>query len=97
MLSDILIPILNPNSPEPIDDYLAALRLFEGVADDIDVVIPGHGSVGDADQLRARIEKDRTYVGALRDAVATDDSRLGASAPYGQEMTGVHGWQAERF
>ncbi|MGN6125092.1 MAG: MBL fold metallo-hydrolase [Humibacter sp.] len=96
MLSDILIPMLNPRSPDPIDDYLAALRLFDGAADDVETVIPGHGSVGDADQLRARIEKDRTYVAALRDRAATDDSRLGPSAPYGEEMTGVHEWQVQQ-
>ena len=31
---------------DPIEDYLVGLRLLEGVADDVDVVIPGHGSVG---------------------------------------------------
>ena len=47
--------------------YLAGLRLLEDVADDVDVVIPGHGSVGRAGQVRARIEQDRAYVRALRD------------------------------
>ena len=56
MLSDVLIPMLNLNGPaDPIEDYLAALRLLEGVAADVDVVIPGHGSIGGADQIRTRI------------------------------------------
>ena len=68
MLSDILIPMLDlDGTADPIEDYLAALRLLEGVADDVDVVIPGHGSVGGADQVRARIDQDRAYVQALRD------------------------------
>ncbi len=67
MLSDVLIPMLDLQAADPIEDYLAALRLLEGVADDVDVVIPGHGSVGGADQLRARIDQDRAYVQALRD------------------------------
>ena len=67
MLSDILMPFLDLEATDPIEDYLAALRLFEGVADDVDVVIPGHGSVGGAEQLRARIKQDRAYVQALRD------------------------------
>ena len=55
MLSDVLIPMLDLQAANPIEDYLAALRLLEGVADDVDVVVPGHGSVGGAEQLRARI------------------------------------------
>ena len=49
MLSDVLIPMLDLQAANPIEDYLAALRLLEGVADDVDVVVPGHGSVGGAD------------------------------------------------
>ena len=53
-LSDVLIPLLDFNGPaDPIGDYLAALRLLEGVAGDVDVLVPGHGSVGGADQARA--------------------------------------------
>ena len=64
MLSDILIPFLDLEATDPIGDYLAALELLEGVADDVDVFVPGHGSVGGADQVRARIEQDRAYVQA---------------------------------
>src|SRR5262249_18445176 len=66
MLSDVLIPFLDlSGAADPVGDYLAALRLLEGVAGDVDVVVPGHGSVGGADQVRARIEQDRAYVHAL--------------------------------
>jgi glyoxylase-like metal-dependent hydrolase (beta-lactamase superfamily II) len=67
MLSDILIPFLNLEAADPTRDYLAALQLLERVAPGVNVLIPGHGSVGDADQLRARINQDRAYVEALRD------------------------------
>ncbi|MET9338991.1 MBL fold metallo-hydrolase [Nonomuraea sp. NPDC003804] len=68
MLSDVLIPMLDLNgTADPIEDHLAALRLLEGVAGDADVLIPGHGSVGGADQVHARIERDRAYVLALRE------------------------------
>jgi glyoxylase-like metal-dependent hydrolase (beta-lactamase superfamily II) len=68
MLSDVLDPILDRSgAADPIEDYLAALRLLESVADDVDVFVPGHGSIGGADELRARIEQDRAYVLALRD------------------------------
>ena len=80
---------------DPIEDYLAALRLLEGVADDVDVVIPGHGSVGGADQVRARIDQDRAYVQALRDGRDPDDPRIGPSAKPGWEwVSDVHGGQA---
>ena len=56
MLSDILIPMLDLNDTAgPIEDYLAALRLLDGVAGDVDVLVPGHGSIGGADQVHARI------------------------------------------
>jgi glyoxylase-like metal-dependent hydrolase (beta-lactamase superfamily II) len=52
MLSDVLIPMLDLNdTADPIEDHLAALRLLEGVAGDVDVLLPGHGSIGGADQV----------------------------------------------
>jgi glyoxylase-like metal-dependent hydrolase (beta-lactamase superfamily II) len=74
MLSDILIPMLDlRGSADPIEDYLAALRLLEDVAGDVDVVIPGHGAIGGADQVPARIAQDRAYVYALRDGHGLSD------------------------
>lgn len=97
MLSDVLIPILNFMSPtDPIEDYLAALQLLESVTDSVDVLIPGHGSVGGTDQMRARIEQDRAYVHALRDASVPDDPRLGPSATY-DWMLGLHERQLQQL
>lgn len=96
MLSDILMPFLALEAANPIEDYLAALRLFEGVADDVDVVIPGHGTVGGAEQVRARIEQDRAYVQALRDGGVPDDPRVGPSAPL-EWLPDVHRWQLQRL
>ena len=90
MLSDVLIPFLDLSGADPIEDHLAALRLLEGVAGDVDVFIPGHGSVGGADQIPARIELDRAYLHALRDAEALDDPRLAPSAYGGAWLPGVH-------
>jgi glyoxylase-like metal-dependent hydrolase (beta-lactamase superfamily II) len=99
MLSDVLIPMLNLNDPaDPIEDYLAALRLLEGVAADVDVVIPGHGSIGGADQIRTRIDQDRAYVHAVRDAHVPSDPRVGPSAKPGWEwVSDVHNGQAQRL
>jgi glyoxylase-like metal-dependent hydrolase (beta-lactamase superfamily II) len=99
MLSDVLIPMLDLNdTADPIEDYLAALRLLEGVAGDVDVLVPGHGSIGGADQVRARIDQDRAYVHALRDAGAPGDPRVGPSATFGKDwLPGVHERQLQRL
>lgn len=96
MLSDILMPFLDLEGPDPIEDYLDALRLFEDVADDVEVVIPGHGSVGNGEQLRARIELDRAYAEALRNGADPDDPRVGPSAPL-YWLADVHAWQVQRL
>jgi glyoxylase-like metal-dependent hydrolase (beta-lactamase superfamily II) len=97
MLSDVLVPMLD-DSADPIEDYLAGLRLLEAVADDVPVVVPGHGSVGGTGQARARIAQDRAYVHALRDGRTPDDPRLGASAKPGWEwVNDVHDGQARRL
>jgi len=96
MLSDILMPFLDLEAGNPLEDYLAALRLFETVAGRVDAVIPGHGSVGGAEQLRARIKQDRAYVQALYDGGVPDDERVGPSAPLSW-LPDVHRWQLQRL
>jgi glyoxylase-like metal-dependent hydrolase (beta-lactamase superfamily II) len=94
MLSDVLIPMLDLSATDPIEDYLGALRLFEGAADDVDVMVPGHGSIGGSEELRARIDLDRAYVDAVRDGDVVTDPRIGPSAREGWDwVTGVHDWQ----
>src|SRR5690349_2806065 len=99
MLSDVLIPMLDlSGTADPIEDYLAALRLLEGAADDADVLVPGHGSIGGADQVRARIDQDRAYVHALRDAHVLSDPRVGPSAKEGWDwVAGVHAGQLQHL
>jgi glyoxylase-like metal-dependent hydrolase (beta-lactamase superfamily II) len=99
MLSDVLIPMLDLNdTADPIEDYLAALRLLESVAGDVDVLVPGHGSTGGADQVHARIDQDRAYVHALRDAHVPSDPRVGPSAKDGWDwVAGVHARQFQRL
>jgi glyoxylase-like metal-dependent hydrolase (beta-lactamase superfamily II) len=99
MLSDVLIPMLDLNdTADPIQDYLAALRLLEGAAGDVDVLVPGHGSTGGADQVPARIDRDRAYVHALRDAHVPGDPRVGPSATDGWDwVAGVHARQLQRL
>jgi glyoxylase-like metal-dependent hydrolase (beta-lactamase superfamily II) len=96
MLSDILMPFIDLETLDPLGDYLAGLELFDHVADDVDVVIPGHGSVGTAEQVRARIDLDRAYVEALRAGRAPDDYRVGPSAPV-EWLADVHEWQLQQL
>ena len=98
MLSDVFIPMLDDfnSTNDPIEEYLVGLRLLEGVADDVDVVVPGHGSVGGSGQARARIDQDRAYVHALRDGHTPDDPRIGPSAKPGWEwVNDIHAGQAQ--
>jgi glyoxylase-like metal-dependent hydrolase (beta-lactamase superfamily II) len=97
MVSDVLIPLLDLNhGADPVEDYLAGLQLLEGVAGDVDVFIPGHGSIGGASQLHARIDQDRAFVHALRGADVVVDPRI--SAPHGMDwLPVVHARQLERL
>ncbi len=98
MLSDLFVPMLDVEAAEdPIGDYLTGLRQLETVADDADVLVPGHGSVGGAGQVRARLELDRQYVHALRDGRAPDDDpRVGPSAKPGWEwVSDIHTAQVQ--
>jgi glyoxylase-like metal-dependent hydrolase (beta-lactamase superfamily II) len=99
MLSDVLIPMLDLNdTADPIEDYLAALRLLEGAADGVDVLVPGHGSIGGSDQVPARIDQDRAYVHALRDVDVLSDPRIGPSAKDGWDWVArVHEGQLHRL
>lgn len=98
MLSDVLVPMLDVSAVDPIEDYLDALALFDGVSGEIEVVIPGHGSVGGADDLRARIDLDRAYVLALRDGREPSDPRIGPAAKPGWEwVRDVHAGQRQQL
>lgn len=98
MLSDVFIPMLDDfdKANDPIQDYLIGLQILESVADDVDVVVPGHGSVGGAGQANERIRLDRAYVLAFRDGRDPDDKRIGPSAEPGWEwVSDIHAGQAQ--
>lgn len=76
MLSDIEVPLLDLDAADPVGDYRAALDLFDGVASEVRVLIPGHGSVGDGSELRRRLELDRQYLDGLVQQRDSQDPRL---------------------
>jgi glyoxylase-like metal-dependent hydrolase (beta-lactamase superfamily II) len=97
MLSDVLVPLLNlMGAADPVKDYLAGLQLLDDVAKDVGVLIPGHGSVGDANDVRSRIGQDRAYLMALGNEGVPDDPRLGPAATY-DWVLGVHERQAQQL
>jgi glyoxylase-like metal-dependent hydrolase (beta-lactamase superfamily II) len=97
MLSDVLVPMLGlMGASDPIGDYLAALEKLESAADNVEILIPGHGSVARNDQVRARLSLDHAYVETLRNTDASEDPRIGPSAtlPWVRE---VHEGQLARL
>jgi glyoxylase-like metal-dependent hydrolase (beta-lactamase superfamily II) len=79
LVSDVLVPLLGMGDTAAAD-YLDALRLLEGVAGDVQVFVPGHGSTGGATELRARIDQDRAFVNAFPDVQGLHDPRFDPSA-----------------
>ncbi|WP_275001225.1 MBL fold metallo-hydrolase [Promicromonospora iranensis] len=97
MLSDVFVPMLDTftDTNDPIEEYLAGLRLLEDVADDVDALVPGHGSTASgADQVRARIELDRAYLHALRQGRTPDDPRIDSPEPGWEWVRDIHEGQA---
>jgi glyoxylase-like metal-dependent hydrolase (beta-lactamase superfamily II) len=74
MLSDELVPMLDPRRPGQVAAYAEALDLLAEVA--VEVVVPGHGSVARGDEVAARLAADRAYVEALRRGAEPTDPRL---------------------
>jgi glyoxylase-like metal-dependent hydrolase (beta-lactamase superfamily II) len=99
MLSDVFVPMLNDPSAtaDPIGDYLVGLQQLEEVANSVEVVVPGHGSVGGADELRARIHQDRAYVSALLDGGGSDDARVASPKPGWEWVSDVHEGQRQQY
>jgi glyoxylase-like metal-dependent hydrolase (beta-lactamase superfamily II) len=76
MLSDVLIPMLDPRRPGQVDAYAAALDLLGDAAGQVDVVVPGHGAVAEGPEVAARLAADRAYLDALRRGEEPGDPRL---------------------
>ena len=97
MLSDTLIPFVDLEADDPTRDYLAALDLFEGLADRIAAFVPGHGSIGGAAAFAPRVALDRAYVLGLRDGGVANDPRLVSPAPHSEWLPGADEWQRQKL
>jgi glyoxylase-like metal-dependent hydrolase (beta-lactamase superfamily II) len=76
MLSDVLIPLFDFRQEDQVGAYEAALDRLEEAARQVDVVVPGHGSVAEGPEIAARLAADRAYIGALRRGEEPPDPRL---------------------
>ncbi|MGV9366432.1 MBL fold metallo-hydrolase [Amycolatopsis sp. NPDC003731] len=77
LLSDVLIPLLDPRRDEQPGTYRAVLDRLEDVAEEVDVLIPGHGAVARGAEIAARFAVDRAYLDALSRGEDPDDRRWG--------------------
>ena len=76
MLSDVLIPLLDPRQPGQVDAYEASLDRLGAAAEHVNVVVPGHGAVAEGPEVAARLAADRAYLDALRRGEDPVDARL---------------------
>jgi glyoxylase-like metal-dependent hydrolase (beta-lactamase superfamily II) len=76
MLSDVLIPLLDPRRPDQLAAYESALDRLEEAAKYVDVLVPGHGAVAKGTEVAARLAADRAYIDALRRGTEPVDARL---------------------
>ena len=80
MLSDVEIPLLDASGDDPFGQYRAGLARLASQSG-VRLVVPGHGHVGDAEELRRRVAADFRYLDTVEaggDLAAADDHRLGA-------------------
>ena len=76
MLSDVLIPLLDPRRPGQVDAYDTALDRLGEATSQVDVVVPGHGAVATGPEVAARLAADRAYIDALGRGEEPIDARL---------------------
>ena len=76
MLSDILIPLLDPHRPDQVAAYETALDRLGEAARHVDVLVPGHGAVAEGPEVAARLAADHAYIDALREGADPVDARL---------------------
>lgn len=86
MLSDVEIPLLDPEGDDQRNEYLHALDQLEAACrSGVTTVVPGHGSVARGAEILLRIESDRAYIHALQAGIDPADPRVGPDATYGTD------------
>jgi len=80
MCSDIEIPLLDTVAADPLGDYRTGMERLASVPG-VRQVVPGHGHVGDAGELRRRLALDAAYLDTVSAGRPYDDPRLTADSP----------------
>jgi hydroxyacylglutathione hydrolase len=75
MCSDIEIPLLDTGAADPFGDYRHGLGLLASVPG-VNVIVPGHGHVGDRAEFRRRVAADFAYLDAVEAGTDPADPRL---------------------
>jgi glyoxylase-like metal-dependent hydrolase (beta-lactamase superfamily II) len=94
MCSDIEIPLLDTAADDPLGDYRTGLERLASVSG-VRRVVPGHGHVGDAADLRRRLALDTAYLDAVSAGRRYDDPRLTEDSP--EWMRSTHEDQVRYF
>jgi glyoxylase-like metal-dependent hydrolase (beta-lactamase superfamily II) len=90
MLSDVLIPLLDPRRPDQVGAYETALDRLGEAAGHVGVLVPGHGAVAEGPEVAARLAADHAYISALRRGEEPVDARLGPDTTYGRYWLPIH-------
>ncbi len=86
MLSDVEIPLFDPDGDDPLGDYALAIEQLAALcAEGVATLVPGHGAVAAGAEIDARIGADRSYVRALRSGTDPHDPRVDPGASYGSD------------
>jgi glyoxylase-like metal-dependent hydrolase (beta-lactamase superfamily II) len=80
MCSDIEIPLLDTLATDPLGDYRTGMERL-GAVRGVRQVVPGHGHIGDAAELRRRLALDAAYLDAVSAGQPYADPRLTADSP----------------
>jgi len=97
MLSELEVPLPDWElEPDALGAYRRGLDALAGLAG-VSLVVPGHGSPGDAAELRRRADADRRYLDALEAAVAPvaaagGDAEAAVAAAAGVDDPRLAGW-----
>jgi hydroxyacylglutathione hydrolase len=77
MCSDIEIPLLDLAAADPFGGYWQGLEVLAGIPG-VQLVVPGHGHVGDHAEFTRRIAADLAYLDAVSAGADPADPRLAA-------------------
>jgi glyoxylase-like metal-dependent hydrolase (beta-lactamase superfamily II) len=94
MCSDVEIPLLDTDAADPLGDYRTGMDRLAS-APGVRRVVPGHGHIGDAAELRRRLALDAAYLDAVSAGQPYDDPRLTPDSP--EWMRAMHEEQVRCF